>query len=65
MYTQLKKEIVLWLLENENSWQRVNTCVNQFKSYIYNNEGDFLIGGEQVYKFIKNADTLLFKNWIK
>ena len=40
MYTQLKKEIVLWLLENENRWQRVNSCTEQFRDYIYNNEGN-------------------------
>lgn len=62
MNLQLKKEVLLWLLENENKWQRVNTCVNQFNSYIYNNEGDFLIGGARVYEFIKNADSLLFKD---
>ena len=62
MDLQLKKVILLWLLDNENKWQRVNACVNQFRSYIYSNEGDYLIGGEEVYDFIKKADLMLYKD---
>lgn len=57
---ELKKEIILWLLEHENEWQRVNTCVDEFRNYIYNDNGNFLIGGENVHDFIANADKLLY-----
>lgn len=60
MHKQLKKEIVMWMLDNENRWQRVNACVEEFKYYIYNPDGNYLIGGEEVADFIKKADKLLY-----
>ena len=27
MYKELKQTIIKWLLENENVWQRVNSCL--------------------------------------
>ena len=62
MDLQLKKAIIIWLMDNVNQWQRVNSCVNHFRPYIYNSEGNFLIGGDRVYEFIVNADMLLFKD---
>lgn len=50
----------MWLLEHENEWQRVNTCVDEFRNYIYNDNGNFLIGGENVHDFIVKADKLLY-----
>ncbi|MDN6292526.1 MAG: hypothetical protein L0J35_05585 [Tetragenococcus halophilus] len=61
MHKELKKQIVSWLLENENRWQRVNSCSNEFSDYIYNQQGEFLIGGEDVYEFILEADKLIYK----
>ena len=60
MYKELKKEIINWLLENENAWQRVNACHKAFKPYIYNADGNYLIGGEIVSQFISDADKLLY-----
>jgi len=62
IYKELKKAILLWLLENKNIWQRVNTCVDEFRNYIYSDNGDYLIGGVNVYNFIINADKLLYGN---
>ena len=58
---ELKKEIINWLIENKNVWQRVNECSEHFKNYIYNEDGNYLIGGKEVMEFIKKADILLFR----
>lgn len=60
MYKELKKAIIDWLLEHENTWQRVNSCRGAFKEYIYNSQGNYLIGGETVSNFITAADKLLY-----
>lgn len=60
MYKELKKEILNWLLENENEFNRVVSCYDNFREYIYNSEGNYLIGGKQVADFINKADKLLY-----
>lgn len=60
MHKELKKEIIKWLLENENRWQRLNACTKEFRNYIYNDEGNYLIGGEEVSNFIEEADDLIY-----
>ena len=57
---ELKKAIVNWLLENENTWQRVNSCHENFKNYIYDNNGNYTNGGEVVSRFIYAADKLIY-----
>ena len=61
MHKDLKKAIIEWLLENENKWQRLNACIDEFRYYIYNDEGNYLIGGEDVSNFIEEADDLLYR----
>lgn len=60
MYKELKKQIINWLLEHENEWQRVNSCRQAFKAYIYDSDGECLIGGEDVSDFIEKADALIY-----
>lgn len=60
MYKKLKAEILKWLLEHEKEWQRVNACIEEFRSYIYNADGNYLIGGQTVSEFITEADKLLY-----
>ena len=60
MYKELKSAILKWLLENENQWQRVNSCVETFREYIYDKSGNYLIGGETVAEFIRAADKLIY-----
>jgi len=60
MYMELKKKILEWLMKNENTWQRINECSRAFREYIYDSEGNYLIGGENVYNFIIEADKLLY-----
>lgn len=59
MNTELKKEIVNFIFDNSNEFQIINYTVNEFKLYIYNNEGNFLIGGKEVSEFISEAIKLL------
>lgn len=60
MNRELKKVILLWLLEHENEWQRVNACIEEYKEYIYDTKGNRLIGGEAVTNFIKEADKFIY-----
>ena len=60
MYKELKSAILKWLLENENQWQRVNSCAEAFREYIYDKSGNYLIGGETVAEFIRAADKLIY-----
>lgn len=62
MNKYLKQEIFNWLIENENEWQRVNSCKLAFKEYIYNSEGNYLkYGGREIADFIILADKLIYK----
>lgn len=58
---ELKKAIIDWLYENENKWQRVNSCTREFTGYIYNDKGEYLIGGKEVANFVKDAEKLLYE----
>lgn len=60
MYKELKAAIFQWLLDNENRWQRVNACTEVFREYVYNKDGNYLIGGEVVVDFINKANKLLY-----
>ena len=60
MYKELKKEIIDWLIENENKWQRVIACKEHFRQYIYDNKGNYIIGGEKVSNFVNKADRLIY-----
>ena len=61
MQKVLKRAIINWLLDNENEWQRVNACHEEFNGYIYTNDGSYAIGGEEVSNFIVNSNKLLYK----
>lgn len=61
MNKELKKVIVNWLLDNENRWQRVNACHDEFRNYIYDNSGNYLIGGKDVSDFISEVDRVIYK----
>lgn len=60
MNKELKQVIIKWLLENEKEWQRVNACRDNFRNYIYDNGGNYSIGGEIVSNFISEADKLIY-----
>ena len=50
----LKKTIILWIFENDKNWQLNNATTEQFRAYIYDADGNYLIGGEEVSEFIKD-----------
>ena len=58
MNIQLKKEIFLYMIENHNEFQLVNSTVKKFKQYIYTENGEFCIGGEEVHDFILQVNKL-------
>lgn len=59
MNKQLKWEIIKFIFNNEKEFQLHNSTVKNFREYIYTTKGEYLIGGEEVYKFIGNAIQLL------
>lgn len=59
---ELKKAIINWLLENENAWQRTNACMKNFSEYIFNKDGNYLIGGEDVLNFIEKIEKAIYFN---
>jgi hypothetical protein len=58
MNKELKKAIINFIFDNEKEFQLHNVTNQHFKPYIYNDKGGYLIGGEQVRDFIKEAITL-------
>ena len=60
MYLKLKKAILDWLIENKNIWQRTNACTEKFRQYIYDENGQYIIGGKDVANFINAAENLLY-----
>lgn len=62
MKKELKKAIINFIFENEKVFQLKNTTATEFKEYIYNSKGDYLIGGEDVANFIDKAIDLLIEN---
>ena len=61
MNKQLKWEIIKFIFNNEKEFQLHNATTKEFKGYIYNSQGNYLIGGEDVAKFINDAIKLLTK----
>jgi hypothetical protein len=61
MNIELKKAIINSIFENIKIWNLVKNTVEEFRPYIYNDKGSYLIGGEQVYNFIKESVNLITK----
>lgn len=59
MKKELKQAIVNFIFENEKVFSLTNITTDNFRAYIYDAKGNFLIGGEDVYEFIKQAIKLL------
>ena len=59
MRLELKKAIIDWIFNNMNDFQIVSACHEAFCEYIYNREGNYLIGGAEVSNFIKEAIKLI------
>ena len=59
---ELMESILIWLLRNKNLFNRVNHCIDEYRNYIYDDNGSYLIGGKEVVNFIEKADKLLFSD---
>ncbi len=59
MNTELKKAIVNFMFDNSKDFQLINNTVKEFRAYIYNDKGNYLIGGENVSNFIKQTEKLI------
>jgi hypothetical protein len=59
MDNDLKKAIVIYMLDNMNEFQLINLTSKEFKQYIYTPKGDYCIGGKKVHEFILNVDKYI------
>lgn len=62
MRKELKKAIIDFIFENEKEFQLTNATVKKFRPYIYDEEGNFLIGGKETYNFVNESILLITKN---
>jgi len=62
MKKELKLAIVSFIFNNEGNFQLHNATTKEFKEYIFSSSGNYLIGGEDVNKFIEEAINLITKN---
>ena len=59
MNIELKKLIINYIIDNINEFQLCNSSITKFRPYIFDEEGDCLIGGDDVYEFIVASIELL------
>lgn len=59
MKRELKHAIVKFIFDNEKYFQLQNSAIKNFRLYIYDDKGEYLIGGEEVKNFIERAINLL------
>lgn len=59
MNNELKKAIIEYIFDNLKYMNLVNQTIDHFKAYVYNAEGNYLIGGQGVSDFIKDAIKLI------
>lgn len=62
MAKQLKQAIINFIFDNESQLQLHNATIEKFRLYIYNTDGNYLIGGEDVSDFINQAIELIKNN---
>lgn len=59
MCLELKRAIIEWVFDNIGEFQIVNAAHKQFRNYIYDDTGDYLIGGKKVSEFIDETIKLV------
>lgn len=62
MRTELKQAIINYIFDNLTHFQLNNATTEEFRAYIYDSKGYYLIGGEDISKFINQAINLITKN---
>ena len=58
MDAHLKDKIREWMDTHKQEWQRVNACIEAFRTDIFDDVGNYLPGGEEIVDFIKFEDTV-------
>lgn len=56
---EFKQQVVEWICEHADEFQLINACVEHFSRYVYDENGNYLIGGEMRFNFIVDACRLL------
>ena len=59
MHKELKRAIINWLFDNQNEFQIINRCTEEFAQYVYDKKGAYCIGGVEVRNFIHDAAKLI------
>jgi hypothetical protein len=60
---ELKKAIIKWFFDcNDNELNKVCNCIKYFRPYIYDKNGNYLIGGKDVSDFIEKTEKLIYHN---
>lgn len=59
MKKELKQAIINYIFDNNKQFQITNATIDNFRAYIYDAKGSYLIGGEDVANFIKSAIKLI------
>jgi hypothetical protein len=59
MRKELKKAIIDYIFENEKEFQLTNSVTTKFRAYIYDADGNYLIGGKEVVEFIRETIKLI------
>jgi len=59
MNIELKKAIINSIFEEINQFQLINLIIARYRPYIYDNDGNYLIGGKDVATFIEKAIKLI------
>ncbi len=62
MNIELKKAIINFMFDNSKDFQLINNTIKEFRLYIYDDKGSHLIGGENVYNFIKQTEKLIINH---
>jgi hypothetical protein len=62
MPTELKQAIVNHIFDNKQVFGLHNFTTHTFHDYIYDREGEYLIGGKVVSEFIDKAIKLIGEN---
>lgn len=59
MNINLKRAIVDYIFNNYELFGLVNVTNDKFKAYIYDSNGEYLIGGKEVANFIQKVAKLV------
>ena len=57
---ELKRSIVKWYCDNYKRFGSPDECVRVFKAYIYDERGEYLFGGKEVFDFIHEIRNILY-----